>query len=479
MTKRLYQCLRAVILDGSLGADTRLPPSRDLARELGIARNTVVAVYGQLQAEGYTHSQQGSGTFVLQTTPEALLFSGVRAGRLRSAAPRHGLSARGLEILADPRASAQQWGAFMPGVPDVTQLPLHKFARLYSNLWRDPAPELLSYAYGGGLPELREVLAQHLAIARSIDCAPEQILITEGAHQAIDLVTRLLGQAGDAAWVENPGYWGTRTVLTANGIRAVPVPVDEGGMQIAAVPKEELPPRFIFVTPSHQYPLGSVMPLSRRVQLLASARAWGSWVIEDDYDSEFRFSGRPIAALKGLEPDAPVIYVGTFSKTLYPGLRVGYLVLPTALVEPFQAAHAELYREGHLMTQAVLASFIGQGHYASHIRRMRVLYGRRRAMLAHLIERRLGPEWVHATGSEAGLHLVMNFPEPISDVKVTAEALSRGILVKPLSGYYAADTAPRAGLMLGYACVPEEQMTACFERLRASIRAVRAPRGKR
>lgn len=479
MNRRLYIGLREAILDGTLPADTRLPASRDLAAELGIARNTVVHVYSQLQAEGYTRSRQGSGTFVADTLPETFLASGRRARRASEAAARPALSERGARIVDGASASPFQWGAFMPGVPDVTEFPHQKFGRIFSTLWRRPDAGLLTYSYGGGLPALREALAQHLALTRSIDCEPEQILVTEGSHQAIDLATRILGGAGDTAWIENPGYWGARSVLTANGIRIVPQPVDEEGMRLPAEPVAA-PPRFIFVTPSHQYPLGAVMSLARRRQLLALARRWGSWIIEDDYDSEFRFSGRPIPCLQGLEPDTPVIYVGTLSKTMYPGLRLGYLVLPKALAQSFQVAHAELYREGHLMTHAAVAAFIAEGHYAAHVRRMRILYGRRRAMLVDLIERRLGPGWLHRDSSEAGLHLVLDLPDDISDEAAVRAAHRRGVLTRPLSRYYdaAGAEAPRQGLLLGYACVPEAEIARKFEVLLDGLaEAARGGRG--
>ncbi|KAG1200741.1 hypothetical protein G6F35_012347 [Rhizopus arrhizus] len=358
----------------------------------------------------------------------------------------------------------------MPGVPDLTEFPHKKFGRIFSSLWRNPSPDLLTYAYGGGLPALREALAQHLALTRSIDCDPEQIIITEGSHQAIDLTTRILGEAGETAWVEDPGYWGARTILQANGLHTVHLPVDEEGMRLPDA--VGTPPRFIFVTPSHQYPLGPVMSLTRRRQLLAVARQCGSWIIEDDYDSEFRFSGRPIASLLGLEPDAPVIYMGTFSKTLYPGLRVGYLVLPKPLTAAFQAAHAELYREGHLMTHAALATFIAEGHYAAHIRRMRMLYGRRRAMLVNLIERRLGPDWLHRDASMAGLHLVLTLPPDMDDLRVVDVARSKGVLTRALSRYYVNAQGRRPGLLLGYACVPEHDIARKFEVLLESLAEV-------
>ncbi|AUT50313.1 DNA-binding protein [Achromobacter sp. AONIH1] len=471
MNRRLYRGLREAILEGAIAADTRLPASRDLAAELGIARNTVVHVYSQLLAEGYTRSRQGNGTFVNASLPDSFLSSGRRARPAAAPQPRAALSPRGAAIVDGASASPYQWGAFMPGVPDLTEFPHRKFGRIVSALWRNPPPDLLTYAHGGGLPALREALAQHLALTRSIDCDPEQLIITEGSHQAIDLASRILGDPGEVAWVEDPGYWGARTVLQANGLRIRHLPVDEEGMQVPQEAGGE-PPRFIFVTPSHQYPLGPVMSLARRRQLLAVARRHGSWIIEDDYDSEFRFSGRPIASLLGLEPDAPVIYMGTFSKTLYPGLRVGYLVLPRPLVAAFQAAHAELYREGHQMTHAALAAFIADGHYAAHIRRMRMLYGRRRAMLVNLIERRLGADWLHRDASLAGLHLVLTLPPDMDDLRVVEEARARGVLTRPLSRYYADPALRRPGLLLGFACVPEQDIARKFEVLLDSLAEV-------
>ncbi|MGE8677288.1 MAG: PLP-dependent aminotransferase family protein [Achromobacter marplatensis] len=470
MNKRLYRGIREAILDGAIAADSRLPASRDLAAELGIARNTVVHVYSQLLAEGYTRSRQGNGTFVNASVPDSYLASGRRLRQPPKSQPGPALSPRGAAIVDGVSASPYQWGAFMPGVPDLTEFPHKKFGRIFSSLWRNPSPDLLTYAYGGGLPALREALAQHLALTRSIDCDPEQIIITEGSHQAIDLTTRILGEAGETAWVEDPGYWGARTILQANGLHTVHLPVDEEGMRLPDA--VGTPPRFIFVTPSHQYPLGPVMSLTRRRQLLAVARQWGSWIIEDDYDSEFRFSGRPIASLLGLEPDAPVIYMGTFSKTLYPGLRVGYLVLPKPLTAAFQAAHAELYREGHLMTHAALATFIAEGHYAAHIRRMRMLYGRRRAMLVNLIERRLGPDWLHRDASMAGLHLVLTLPPDMDDLRVVDVARSKGVLTRALSRYYVNAEGRRPGLLLGYACVPEHDIARKFEVLLESLAEV-------
>ncbi|MFA5487663.1 MAG: PLP-dependent aminotransferase family protein [Candidimonas sp.] len=471
MNKRLYDALRQAILDGVVAAGARLPASRDLAQSLGIARNTVTHVYEQLAAEGYTDGRQGSGTFVTAALPDTHLRA-VRPPTLATGgAVQALLSERGERIVSGVSAVPYRRGAFMPGEPDVEAFPHRKFGRILAALWRNPEPEWLGYSYGGGLPALRQALAQHLAMTRSIDCEPEQILITEGSHQAIDLATRVLGNPGDVAWIENPSYWGARTIFDANGLRTLSVPVDQEGMCLSDA-SALAPPRFIFVTPSHQYPLGAVMSLARRRQLLAIARQSGSWIIEDDYDSEFRFSGHPISSLRGLEPDAPVVYIGTFSKTMYPGLRVGYLVLPKMLTAAFQAAHAELYREGHLVTHAALAAFISQGHYAAHIRRMRLIYGRRRAMLVNLIHRRLGPGWLHQDDSEAGLHIVLNLPEGADDRAVVRAAGRKGVLTRALSRYYSGDAARRQGLLLGYGCVAEHEIVASFERLLAALKEV-------
>jgi GntR family transcriptional regulator/MocR family aminotransferase len=470
LNRALYACLRGAILDGGLAPDTRLPASRDLARELGLSRNTVTFAYDQLLAEGYVRTRTGSGTFVARIAPDSYLQAPRQAMGRAAPAPLPGLSPRGERLVANASASPAQWGAFMPGVPDVTRFPYRRYAKITAQLWRKPDPALLTYAYGGGLPQLRVALADHLRVARSVRCAPEQILVTEGIHQAIDLVVRLLGSPGDVAWLEEPSYWGIRSVLQISDLQTRALPVDGEGMILPEGAAARGPaPRFVFVTPSHQYPLGAVMSLARRRALLAVARRERAWIVEDDYDSEFRYAGQPIPCLQGLEADSPVIYIGTFSKTLYPGLRMGYMVLPPSLAEKFQIAHAELYREGHLITQAAIATFMRSGEYASHIRRMRILYGKRRAILAELIERALGPRSIHAHAGRAGLHLVLRLAPHIDDEAVARAAGLRGILVRPLSRYFQAEPKER-GLLLGYACVPDEEIAPAFALLLECLR---------
>jgi GntR family transcriptional regulator / MocR family aminotransferase len=313
------------------------------------------------------------------------------------------------------------------------------------------------------------VLADYLRTARSVRCSPEQIIITTGIHQSVDLAVRLLTDSGDVIWTEDPCYWGLRSVLHVSGLNPRPIAVDDEGINPSAE-DFAMPPKLILVTPSHQYPLGMVMSLARRRMLLEFARQHQCWIIEDDYDSEFRYGSRPLASLQGLDTAGQVIYVGSFGKTLFPGLRVGYLVAPESLAESFATASAELYREGQLLQQAVLAEFIAEGHFTSHIRKMRGLYGQRREALLDAAASRYG-DALPAMGGDAGLHVVMQLPEGCDDRAVAEAALARNIVVRPLSGYYAERARAASGLLIGYACVPDEEIAPAFNTLGEAIDA--------
>lgn len=458
--RKLYNAVRQAILDGSLPTRSRLPPSRDLAAQLNLSRNTVLTVYGQLSAEGYIISRSGSGTFVANTVPDALLFTSGAQQEQNASSRSASLSERGLTLLEHRRVSPRQWGAFLPGVPDVTAFPHALLRKIHARVSRRFRASQLSYSPAGGSPVLQQALVEYLRVARSVRCTPEQILITEGIHQAIDLITRMLCNPGDIAWVEEPAYWGIRNVLQINGVNLRAIDVDISGMD----PPEPVAssPKLIFVTPSHQYPLGCVMSLERRQRLLALAKRNESWIVEDDYDSEFRFSGQPIPALQGLVDEAPVIYVGTFSKTLWPGLRLGYVVLPHALASALKSAHGELYRNGRLPEQEALALFIREGHYTAHIRRMRLLYARRRQRLTKLITDYLGKDALSEFNDNAGLHLVLKLDISCDDVALAKAANEKGVLVRPLSRYYLNEPAQR-GLLMGFAAMPEEEMEGAFK----------------
>jgi GntR family transcriptional regulator/MocR family aminotransferase len=300
-------------------------------------------------------------------------------------------------------------------------------------------------------------------------CSPQQVVIVNGSHQALDLAARLLADPGDTVWMEDPGYWGARNVLRASGLAVVPQPVDAQGLAIRAEDRAR-PPRMIFVSPSSQYPTGAVLSLERRLDLLDYAARHDAWVIEDDYDNEIRYHPHPLASLFGLSRAQRVIYIGTFSKVLYPGLRLAYLVVPQALAEAFTVGNAELYREGRLAEQAALAEFIEAGHFSTHIRRMRTLYQERLEILRGLLQRELG-EAITCLGGHAGLHLPVRFNAPVDDAALAAQALGQGVICMPLSGYSVAPDTRRSGMILGFAAVRPEQIAAPAHRL---IRLVEA-----
>ncbi|HCE08571.1 MAG TPA: DNA-binding protein [Oxalobacteraceae bacterium] len=463
VNRQIYHVIREAILTHVLPVALQLPSSRDLARELKMSRNTVTYAYEQLVAEGYLETRTGAGTFIADTVPDRIphAASGARIPAVDADNP--GLSVRGKQLVEHAGAYNLQWGAFMPGVPDITQFPNRVWSRLHNKYWRRPRPDLLTYGHGGGYLPLREAIAEYLRVVRSVNCNADQVLITSGIHHAIDLASKMLANVGDRAWVEDPCYWGTRSVLHSLNLKPVPIAVDDEGMRPQPADLRR-PPRFIFVTPSHQYPLGAVMSLSRRRMLLEYAAAHQAWIMEDDYDSEFRYASRPLASLQGMDTYERVLYLGSFSKTLFPGLRIGFLVVPQGLAAPFATGLSELYRGGQLYTQAVLADFMAEGHYASHIRRMRVLYGGRLRLLQDAIVRNFGDR-LEISGGDAGLHLTLGLPAGCDDVALSRQALQQGVIARPLSRYFMKPADAQRGLILGYACVPDELMGPTFDKL--------------
>ncbi|WP_110643419.1 PLP-dependent aminotransferase family protein [Salinicola sp. CPA57] len=446
LSQRLYQSLREWIQQGQLGVGSALPSSRQLARELGLGRNTVLAAVDRLTAEGFVETRPGAGVFVAEWQSER----GAGAIPVSSAgAVSHELSARGQRILDFSRVLSDRHTAFAPGVPALDQFPRERWQRLLRRHYQRAPIEWHDYQHQGGVAALREVLCDYLRLSRSVRCRPEQILITQGAQQGFELIARLLADAGDAVWVEEPGYGGAQSCFVAAGLNAIPLAVDEDGANVNRVADETPAPRLIYVTPSHQYPSGVTMSLPRRMALLEAASRHGAWIIEDDYDSEFRYASAPIASLQGLVDDAPVIYVGTFSKVLYPGLRLGYLVLPEALVEPFTRANARLHREGQYVAQAALAAFIGEGHFVRHVSRMRELYRWRQAQLREALASAVARGLVLSAG-QAGMHLVAQLESREIESELVARGRRAGILLSPLSGYFLQQPG-RPGLVLGYA----------------------------
>ena len=460
--RALYLRLREGVLSGRLPAGMRLPASRSLAATLGVARNTVLFAYEQLVAEGcLVADRQGTCVAPLPARGAACVTTAASS----TAAP--GLSVRASAACQREPARDAEALPFSPGVPDFGAFPFRSWRACLERAWRDAGWRQLGYAAHGGDPLLREALADHLTAVRGLAVTPGQIVVTSGTQAALDLCARLLADHGDTAWVENPGYLAARVAFGLAGLQVHDVPVDAQGLAPDEDDWGRHRPRLIMVTPSHQYPTGRVMPLSRRLALIERARDAGAWIVEDDYDSEFRRAGPAPPALFGLQPDAPVVYAGTFSKTLYPGLRLGYLVLPRAIADDFVHAAALATRAGQGIEQRALADFIRRGHYTTHLRRMRARYNSRQAALRTALQQAFGPD-AALSGGEAGLHLVMWLPDQACDVAVAQRAAALGLGVRALSAY-ARPPVRCNGLVLGYGNLDEANVAEAVRRLKLAL----------
>lgn len=482
--RQLYEGLRDLVLDGRIEPGAQLPATRVLARELGVSRMTVVQVFEQLMAEGYLTGKVGAGTFVSRSLPDDLLS--VRRQKRQeplqgvvpqaSQSPGRQLSGRGavIVIASTSVVTMRDEGkprAFRTGVPALDAFPWSIWRRVTAESSRHLPLDLLNYGDPAGYAPLREVIAGYLGLSRGVRCTAQQIIIVSGSQQALDLIARILLDPGDSAWVEEPGYMGARAALIGAGAHVVPVPVDDEGLDVVSGAGMAPHARLVYVTPSHQYPLGVTMSINRRLAMLEWAHQRGAWIVEDDYDSEYRYSGYPIPAVQGLDLHSRVIYVGTFSKVLFPGLRLGYLVLPEDLVDPFTAARSLSDRQPPALEQVVVARFIEQGHFMRHVRRMRQLYAERQEYLIELGRRELAGLLELASG-EAGMHLVGWLPRGTDDRAASRSALANGVEVRPLSAYaYGQNTGTldRPGLVLGYTGVSCEELAEGVRRLAASL----------
>ncbi|MDF0733395.1 PLP-dependent aminotransferase family protein [Pseudomonas entomophila] len=486
LSQQLYQALRARVLDGRLGSGTRLPATRDLATVLALSRNSVVRAYDQLYAEGYIESRVGDGTYVsqlpkLSTQLPTRLSLGLSTGLSTfSANDTEDLSSSSrstgaLDRLKNHHLAAPPTGApraFRVGIPAFDLFPFDVWAKLQAGFWRDPDPALLGYGDPAGEPLLRELIATYMRRSRGLSCTAEQIVITSGAQQAISLCAQLLLQPGEEVAVENPGYRAAGHAFALAGAKVRGVPVDDEGLDCERLARLR-DCRLAYVTPAHQYPTGVTMSLARRLALLAWAERQDGWVIEDDYDGEYRYSGAPLAPLAALDRQGRVIYVGTFGKVAFPALRLGYLVLPQRLVQAFSQGRALAVRHSEVGSQCVMAQFMAQGHFQRHIRRMR------RAALARRNVLKAGwPTDVPGLGAmpevAAGLHVKVAVDNFAREQALVALAEAVGVEVQPLSRYWLEDSEEpvdkRAGLVLGFAAVPEGEIAEALMRLRRAWR---------
>jgi GntR family transcriptional regulator/MocR family aminotransferase len=460
---QIYRQIRAMILDGRLTPGRPLPPSRELAARLAISRNTVGVAYDRLTAEGFVAGRPGAGTFVntaLQPAePEAT------AEPAEPVRPRPQWAA--LRVGADLSATTAEYD-LRAGMPDPRLFPYQTWRRLMANELRSTAVGTGAYGDPAGHPELRAALARHVGAARAVPAGPDDVIVTNGMQQVADLVARVLLAPGDLVAVEDPGYPPPRMLFGALGARVVGVPVDREGLVVDAVPDDA---RLVYVSPSHQFPLGVPMSLPRRMALLAWARRRQAVLLEDDYDGEFRFAGRPVEPLRALDRGARVVYAGSFSKVMLPTLRLGFCVPPPSLRAPLRAAKFVTDWHTSLPTQAALARFVADGMLARHIRRMRSVYRVRHDLIAGLVVRDLG-RWLEPMPSATGLHMtvLLRSGSVQEAAEVARQARRRGVEVSPLSTLAVA--APMAGLILGYGLIPTERIPAALGRLQATLRAV-------
>jgi GntR family transcriptional regulator/MocR family aminotransferase len=468
--RQIYEAIRMAILTGEFGPGKRLAATRALARELGVSRITVLNAYEQLFAEGYLDGKGGAGTFVAAELPDNLLKTEtIKQSRQKKTDAPLRLSPFGeklaLKDIGSIRArTIAKFQPFQNGLTAVDKFPFEIWSRIAARVHRNPSREVLGYGDPQGYFPLRKAIAAHLRSARGVNCAPEQVIITSGAQQALDLAARIFLSEKDSVLMEDPCYQEARSAFAAIGAKIIPVPVDAEGLSLIAAKQKA---KLIYVTPSHQYPLGVTMSLSRRLALLEWARTNNAWIIEDDYNSEFRYAGRPLASLQGLDQGGRVIYVGTFSKTIFPSLRIGCAVVPPDLVGIFTAARALNDTHSSLLDQAILTEFIGEGHFVRHVRRMRTLYEERQLTLIAECEKNLAG-LLDVKKADAGMHVVGWLPVGVSDQAISRKGAEQHLKLAPISAY-CVKKLRRGGLILGYTAFEKNQIKEGVKKLKAIL----------
>jgi GntR family transcriptional regulator/MocR family aminotransferase len=453
LQQQLFQVLRQGILSAEIPADSKLPSSRQLATTLVIGRNTVIAAYDQLIAEGYLVSKVGSGTRVSTSVSEV---QSKKKSKCPGNSPK--LSTRGIRMTSAKRSmySGVQ-ASFQAGLPALDEFPYAKWSRYVARNYRSGAKTLFGYDTAGGLPELRSAIAKYVRTQRGVVCEDSQVIVISGSQAALDLSARMLIDPGDDVWIENPCYQGAKGAFLGAGANLCPIPVGPAGLDVDYAFGRYPNAQVAFVTPSYQYPLGITMSLDQRLRLLDWAEQTESWIIEDDYDSEFRYSGHSISALQGLDSGERVLYMGTYSKTMFPSLRIAYLIVPYKLVGGFQNALRQSGQSSPLPLQAAMADFINEGAYVHHVRRMKGIYLQRQQFFLELVDHHL-KDVIQFEGADAGMHLIGYFNDQrTNDKAVSVSALRLGIAAPSLSSLYITEPI-KQGLYLGYAGTAEPAM---------------------
>ncbi len=467
---QIYDGFRAAIVEGRLRPGQRIPSTRVLASDIKVSRFPVLNAYAQLLAEGYIQSRVGAGTVVSDSIPDHLTSSTLTRATYAppGSGPQPAASRASILPSTEVPPWMRCWGAFRVGQVAVDQFPLQVWANLVARRCRQMDTQSAHYGDLMGSKLLREAIANYLKTARSVRCEAEQVMIVNGSQQALEISARVLLEPGSRVWIEEPCYRLARDVFALNGCHLIPVPVDTEGLDVAVGINKSRRARAAFVTPSHQFPLGVTMSASRRLQLLDWAQKSSAWIIEDDYDSEYRYESLPIASLQGLDANSHVIYVGTFSKVLFPSLRLGYIVIPPDLVARFRTIRRVMDLGPPTLYQEALADFIAQGHFARHIRRMRVLYGEYRKVLVDCLDNDLG-NFVEPVGDEAGMHLAVTLPAGYRDVEIAKRAAGQNLSLWPLSPSYLVKPS-RQGFILGFGGVTIEEIPGAVRKLRAAVK---------
>ena len=456
--RQIYDGLRRAILDGRLRPGQRVPSTRSLAIDLGVSRLPVLSAYEQLLHEGYLEGRTGSGTFVTKTIPDDLLRSPTARRLTPQSQPRKRIRERVTPNQPSPAAWSLPAVPFQVGLPALDLFPLAAWAKVVARQARAQTPEQLAYGDPAGLRSLRGAIAEHLRTSRAVRCVADQILIVPGSQAALHLAATTLLEPGDRVAVEEPGYFGAHRAFRAAGAQLVPVPVDADGLQVTTLQRRGANVRMVYVTPSHQYPLGMTMSASRRFALLDWAARQGAWILEDDYDSEFRYVSRPVGALQGMDSHDRVIYFGTFSKALFPALRVGYVVVPPSLWTRFLGSRFAFDIFSPTLYQLALADVRRTGDFTRHLRRMRSAYLERRDALLRGLDRHCG-DLVQVYNSDAGLHVTVVLREGLDDQDVATRLGRRGVAALALSRSYI-DATRQHGLLLGVGCASPHRILA-------------------
>ncbi|HKT26615.1 PLP-dependent aminotransferase family protein [Dyella sp.] len=469
MYDQLSEWFRRAILDGQLRPGQRVPSTRGLAKELNISRVPVLSAYEQLFAEGYLETFVGAGTCVAHSIPTDTkpINPAQRASQRPTQNVPRNIAQRVESLRTPPQTWADNQGAFRVGLPAIDQFPNAAWAKLVNRHARQAPIDHMVYAGPMGYPPLREAIAEYLATVRAVRCDASQIIITTGSQHGLQLCAHTLLEAKDHVWMEDPGYPGARQALRTVGAHIVPVPVDDEGLDVDQAITLSRNARAAYISPSHQFPLGVTMSATRRMQLLNWAARTGAWIIEDDYDSEYRFGGRPLASLQGMDTDDRVIYVGTFSKVMFPALRVGYIVVPKDLISAFAAVRDAFDTFSSTLYQAALTDFIRDGQFARHIRRMRALYLERHMALLEAIDQHMGGK-LEVIGTHAGMQLTALLPRGVDDVALSIKTAKLGVSTRPLSICYAKPP-KRGGVILGYSGTSVQEIREGVRKLRSCI----------